>query len=380
MNLALKNRQVVGIYGSSSDYILFCPEKSGPLGQNSLLFFLINLCWYVHLEKFQTKRLLIVNQSSNKKLSRLILTSFVLFLIFSLQNCMTLIHHPQTNVIIKHNLEDLQASSIGIFDFGHSAELKGLGSGFAQFTKDYLLSKKFIRLIELVEKRAGTVDQCIKIGREMGYDLILVGYITEIFYGGISTNSKISISIRIIDVRTKVTLWYAKGYLEGQYEEPADYIFFINGSKAAPFPSELGGLLVKELLNEIKSVGQVQHRKDRANRLESFLRMYCQTYENKDLDKFVTFFTPDAIENNRSFHELLPKYSRNMEMVKLFNYRIELADYYLLANSEKVMVQGKFFIRYLLHGGTWKENSGSVSMELIESDGSYLIKKLSYGY
>jgi len=115
-------------------------------------------------------------------------------------------------------------------------------------------------------------------------------------------------------------------------------------------------------------------------KLKSFLRMYCQTCENKDLDKFVTFFTPDAIENNRSFHELLPKYSRNMEMVKLFNYRIELVDYYLLANAEKVMVQGKFFIRYLLHGGTWKENSGSVSMELIESDDSYLIKKLSYGY
>jgi hypothetical protein len=203
---------------------------------------------------------------------------------------MTLIHHPQTynrpfiNVITKHNLEDIQASSIGIFDFGHSAKIKGLGAGFAQFTKDYLLSKKFIRLIELVNKRAGTVDQCIKISREMGYDLILVGHITEIFYGGINTNSKISISIRIIDVRTKVTLWYAKGYMEGQYEEPADYIFFINGSKAAPFPSELGGLLVKELLNEIKSVGQVQHRKDQANRLESFLRMYCQTYENKDLD------------------------------------------------------------------------------------------------
>jgi hypothetical protein len=108
--------------------------------------------------------------------------------------------------------------------------------------------------------------------------------------------------------------------------------------------------------------------------------MYCQTYENKDLDKFVTFFTPDAIENNRSFHELLPKYRRNMEMVELFDYRIELVDYNLLANAEKVMVHGKFFIRYLLHGGTWKENSGNIYMELIESDDSYLIKRLSYGY
>jgi len=83
---------------------------------------------------------------------------------------MTLIHHPQTNVIIKHNLEDLQASSIGIFDFGHSAELKGLGSGFAQFTKDYLLSKKFIRLIELVEKRAGLLINALKLAEK--WDMI----------------------------------------------------------------------------------------------------------------------------------------------------------------------------------------------------------------
>ncbi len=288
--------------------------------------------------------------------------------------------HLQTNVTIKHNLEDIQASSIGIFDFGHSSQLQGLGTSLAQITTDYLLSKKFIRQIELVEKRAGTVDQCIKIGSKMGYDLILVGYISDIFYGGISTSSKISISIRIIDVRTKVTLWHANGHMEGQQEELADYIFFIKESKAAPFPSELGGLLVKELLNEIKSVAQVQHRKDQTDRLKSFLKIYYKAYENKDLDRFTSFFAPDAIENNRSFHELLPKYRRNMEMIESLNYRIELVDYYLLANTEKVMVQGKFFIRYILHGGTWKENTGKLSMELIKNGDSYLIKRLCYGY
>jgi len=214
----------------------------------------------------------------------------------------------------------------------------------------------------------------------MGYDLILVGYISDIFYGGISTSSKISISIRIIDVKTKVTLWYAKGHMEGQHEEPVDHIFYVKESKAAPFPSELGGLLVKELLNKIKGVAQVQHRKDQADRLKSFLNSYYQTYENKDLGKLTSFFTPDAFENDKSFHELLPKYRRNMERVESLNYRIELVDYYFLTNTENVMVQGKYFIRYILHGGKWKENSGRLSMELIKHSDSYLIKRLNYGY
>jgi hypothetical protein len=318
-----------------------------------------------------------VNQSFKKKLYRLV---FILFLIFSLQNCITSKPDLQTNVIIKHNLEDIQISSIGIFDFSYSSQLQGLGTSLAQITKDYLLSKKFIRQIELVGKRAGTIDQCIKIGSKMGYDLILVGYISDIFYGGISTSSKISISIRIIDVKTKVTLWYAKGHMEGQHEEPVDHIFYVKESKAAPFPSELGGLLVKELLNKIKGVAQVQHRKDQADRLKSFLNSYYQTYENKDLGKLTSFFTPDAFENDKSFHELLPKYRRNMERVESLNYRIELVDYYLLTNTENVMVQGKYFIRYILHGGKWKENSGRLSMELIKHSDSYLIKRLNYGY
>ena len=113
-------------------------------------------------------------------------------------------------------------------------------------------------------------------------------------------------------------------------------------------------------------------------KLKSFLRMYCQTCENKDLDKFVTFFTPDAIENNRSFHELLPKYSRNMEMIESFNYWIELVAYSLQPDTGNVKIKGKFFARYLLHGGTLKENRGNISMELAKSGDSYLVKRLNY--
>ena len=131
----------------------------------------------------------------------------------------------------------------------------------------------------------------------------------------------------------------------------------------------------KEIL---ASGGEIPFQQDRKDRLESFLHIYCQTYASKDLDKFASFFTPDATENNAPFQDMLPKYRKNMEKIESFNYRIELIDYSLQADTGNIRVQGKYFIRFLLHEETWQENSGNISMELTEHGDSYLVKQLSY--
>ena len=117
-----------------------------------------------------------------------------------------------------------------------------------------------------------------------------------------------------------------------------------------------------------------------AGRLRSFLFLYCRAYESKDLDKFSVFFAPDATENNRAFHEFLPRYRRNFERIESFNYRIDLDSYTIDTNTGNIKVKGKYFIQYLLHEGTWKENNGIISMEIIESGDSYLVKRLNYSY
>jgi hypothetical protein len=108
--------------------------------------------------------------------------------------------------------------------------------------------------------------------------------------------------------------------------------------------------------------------------------LYCRAYESKDLDKLSAFFAPDATENNRAFHELLPRYRRNFERIESFKYRIDLDSYSLDTDTGNIKVRGKYFIQYLLNGGTWKENNGIISMELIESGDSYLVKRLNYSF
>jgi DNA-binding transcriptional MerR regulator len=129
----------------------------------------------------------------------------------------------------------------------------------------------------------------------------------------------------------------------------------------------------------LASGGEILSEQDRKDRLESFLNIYCRTYASKDLDKFATFFTPDATENNTPFQDMLPNYQKNLEKIQSFNYRIELIDYLLQADTGTVRIQGKYFTRFLMHEGTWRENSGSITMELIENGDSYLVKRLIYG-
>ncbi|MGD9107108.1 MAG: FN3 associated domain-containing protein, partial [Desulfobacterales bacterium] len=134
----------------------------------------------------------------------------------------------------------------------------------------------------------------------------------------------------------------------------------------------------KEDKKTLVSKGEILSQQDRKDRLESFLNIYCQTYASKDLDKFASFFTPDATENNTPFQDMLPQYRKNMEQIESFNYRIELIDYSVQADTGNIRIQGKYFTRYRLYEGTWRENSGNISMELIENDDSYLVKRLSY--
>lgn len=138
---------------------------------------------------------------------------------------------------------------------------------------------------------------------------------------------------------------------------------------------------------EISTGGKIQEAKrkqdllSQASRLRSFLSLYCRAYERKDLDQFSAFFTTDATENNRAFHEYLPRYRRNFESIESIIYRIVLDSYSLNTDSGNIELKGKYFIKYLLkRNGIWKENNGIISMELIKNGESYLVKRLNYSY
>ncbi|MBW2604081.1 MAG: MerR family transcriptional regulator [Deltaproteobacteria bacterium] len=150
-----------------------------------------------------------------------------------------------------------------------------------------------------------------------------------------------------------------------------------SAAKASPVTDDVSLIPEKEM-EQITSEEDINQQKNELSRLTSFLSEYCQAYTNKNLDKFITFFTSDATINNKLFHELLADYRKNMEGMESLTYRIELMSYSKQTDSRNLMIRGRFFTRYQLQKGGWEENNGSIFMELLENKDSFLVKQLNY--
>jgi hypothetical protein len=186
-------------------------------------------------------------------------------------------------------------------------------------------------------------------------------------------------TIMVKPVDEKTTNVRIKTAIDGEpklYKETIDQVWlYIDRQVLMESPPHTEGLSK----HKVQEQTQLKHVSDQTDRLKSFLFSYCQAYESKDLDKFATFFTPDATENNKDFHELLPTYRKNMEMIESFNYRVDIISYSLGTDTDNIRIKGKYFTRFL-YKGILKENSGNISMDLVENSDSYLVKQLNYTF
>jgi type II secretory pathway predicted ATPase ExeA len=114
-------------------------------------------------------------------------------------------------------------------------------------------------------------------------------------------------------------------------------------------------------------------------RLESFLKKYCRTYEQKNIDKFSDFFTLNAVEKGKPFKSWLSTYRRNFKRIDSIEYNIDLNRYATQEDTGLVKIDGTFHIRARLEGSKeWLKSSGDISM-ILEADGnSFKVKQLDY--
>ncbi|UCF85642.1 MAG: AAA family ATPase [Desulfobacteraceae bacterium] len=119
---------------------------------------------------------------------------------------------------------------------------------------------------------------------------------------------------------------------------------------------------------------------DLQNRLEAFLALYCQTYQDKKLDKFATFFTTDATEKGKLFSSLMPKYRRNFELLDSLNYRIELQRHSIHEKTGNIHIEGVFRAQARLKGGgdKWRYSFGDITMELVSVGDFFKVRRLDY--
>lgn len=149
---------------------------------------------------------------------------------------------------------------------------------------------------------------------------------------------------------------------------------------ASKSPQPLAGIdETKDSSSDQKTSINITH-KHLQNRLEAFLFDYCQTYADKQLDKFSTFFAPDAIEKSKSFQSQIPKYRQYFATIDSLSYWIELKRYSIPQNTRIIQIEGTFNLQVQLKKGSkkWEYSSGDISMDLVASGDSFKIRRLDY--
>ena len=114
-------------------------------------------------------------------------------------------------------------------------------------------------------------------------------------------------------------------------------------------------------------------------RLEEFLNEYCRSYELKDLDKFSTLFTLNAVEKEKPFRFWHSEYRQTFNSIDSIEYDIKLKRYATQEETGLVKIEGIFYVRtQLVDSKKWREKSGQIFMVLKPDGNSFKIVQLDY--
>ena len=115
--------------------------------------------------------------------------------------------------------------------------------------------------------------------------------------------------------------------------------------------------------------------------LTRFLSRYCRAYENRDLDRFMAFFSENAVENNTPVYLLKPNYRNNFKKVAAIEYAIDLKSYTLDLNPKEIQLNGRFSLQWQgAKDREWRQYRGAIQMGLVAKNDSFLIQHLNYQF
>ena len=183
--------------------------------------------------------------------------AFILIpLCFFSSSCASIYKKPLIDINIQPaHPENLRADSLGIFNFYYldEGENRPLSFAFAELLQAELIKRNFIRVVGTTKCNYKNVDQAVEMGRQMGYDLILIGTINKYYEGMRSSDSEVSITLKIIDTQSSVTLWYLTGRMAAKYHAGSDYVLFQTDTKPATSAEILGQSILERMAKTLCS-------------------------------------------------------------------------------------------------------------------------------
>ena len=184
-------------------------------------------------------------------------------------------------------------TAVGVFRF--SSPEYAPGSGYSAATMFYkeLLERGFSNVAAEFDVQDIKLDKIMEIAEKKNYGLIITGKVSYYIYNELQ-ESRVDEEIKVIDVLTRETVWYAETVEIGRPVYSADYILFSTEQKKAPSPVVLMYINARKFCNMFLSISEKEN--DIAEDMK-FVRDGYNYLVNKEYDK-AKFSLEKALEIN----------------------------------------------------------------------------------
>jgi hypothetical protein len=184
--------------------------------------------------------------------------SAILLMVILMVGCAALQQDKSLEVFLDLKRKNLDRSSLLIFNFKEPSYAVGAGVQTAELFHSRLLKAKKFKVVSLFTEspwcRLGESEEdriLYLLGDEKSknFNYILVGELKDFYYGGINT-SRVKVKIRIIDVKTRTTIFLAEG-AKGDSGKDPHYPMNTRMTGKAYSPQMLVEKIVMELIKKI---------------------------------------------------------------------------------------------------------------------------------
>lgn len=193
-----------------------------------------------------------------KKRVTIFLVVVITAVLVGMTGCTALTGDKHLNVVLNLKREKLNQSTILIFNFKEPLYANGTGTFAAEMFHIHLLKSKKFKVVSLLNDspwpRLGENEEerlliLLENPRAQNFDYILVGELKDFYDGGIN-KSRVRMKVRIIEVKTKTTIFLAEHAKESKGKDP-HYPMDTKLTKKSRGPKILTEKIIKELIKWI---------------------------------------------------------------------------------------------------------------------------------
>ncbi len=224
--------------------------------------------------------------------------------------------------IYKRPSDDLSMdTAIGVFRFLPPEYAPGTGYAAAAMFYRELLERGFKSVTAEFDVHDIRLDNIMGIAERKNYELIITGQITYYISGNDLQESRVDEQIKVIDVSTRETIWYAEAVEIGKPVYASDYIFFSTAGRTPPSPTVLMRRNARKFCNMFLTTSKKQKSLPKDMRLvnDGYNYMVTKKYEKaKSLFEKALNINPDnayALLNLGLVHE---KQGNTEKAIKLY--------------------------------------------------------------